>query len=119
MVKSQFARKQVAKRIKKYIKEIKGYHYDGMLEYIGFGRNFKKDPWDCGNPRCVLCHDQGKGKSNPAKVQKEELNTQELIEEARLKLQAVREYQKDWKELGVDRVYKYYDDVDGNWLEEF
>jgi hypothetical protein len=81
MVKSAFARSQANKRIKKYQKEIKQYHYDSLLEFIGFGRNFKKDPWDCGNPGCYVCHHEPKGKSNPAKVRKEMLTEQELIDE--------------------------------------
>jgi hypothetical protein len=32
---------------------------------------------------------------------------------------AVRQYQRDWQRHGVDRVRLYYDDVDGNWLDEF
>lgn len=31
----------------------------------------------------------------------------------------MREYQQDWQELGVDRVYKFFDDVEGDWLENF
>lgn len=81
MVKSAFARHQANKRVKKYQTEVKRYHYDSMLEFIGFGRSFKKDPWDCGNPRCFVCHYEPKGKSNPAKVRKEMLTKQELLDE--------------------------------------
>jgi hypothetical protein len=43
----------------------------------------------------------------------------EPIEEARAALSAVREYQQGWQELGVDRVYKFFEDVEGDWLENF
>lgn len=119
MVKSAFARHQANRLVKKYQKEVRQSHYDSMLEQVGFGSNFKKDPWDCGNPQCFVCHHDAKGKSNPVKVRKEKLTADELIEEAREKLRAMRDYQEAWQELGVNRVYEYYDDVDGNWLEEF
>lgn len=38
---------------------------------------------------------------------------------AREALRAVRQYQRDWQEEGVNRVDKYFDDVEGDWLEEF
>lgn len=41
------------------------------------------------------------------------------VERARAALRAVRQYQQDWQEHGIDRVHKYFDDVEGNWLEEF
>ena len=41
------------------------------------------------------------------------------VEKARAALRAVRQYQQDWQELGTDRVYKYFDDVEGDWLENF
>lgn len=41
------------------------------------------------------------------------------VEKARAALRAVRQYQQDWQEQGVDRVHKYFDDVEGNWLENF
>ncbi|MGB3517401.1 MAG: hypothetical protein WBA43_13185, partial [Elainellaceae cyanobacterium] len=41
------------------------------------------------------------------------------VEKARAALRAVRQYQQDWQEHGTDRVHKYFDDVEGNWLEEF
>lgn len=41
------------------------------------------------------------------------------IEKARAALHAVRQYQQDWQEHGVDRVHKYFDDVEGDWLENF
>lgn len=34
-------------------------------------------------------------------------------------LQDARQYQKDWQDMGVNRVYKYFDDVDGDWLENW
>ena len=41
------------------------------------------------------------------------------IEKARAALHAVRQYQQDWQEHGVDRIHKYFDDVEGDWLENF
>lgn len=38
---------------------------------------------------------------------------------ARAALRAVRQYQQDWQEHGVNRVHKYFDDVEGDWLENF
>ncbi len=32
---------------------------------------------------------------------------------------AVKQYEKDWVRYGVNRVKLYYDDVTGNWLEEW
>lgn len=40
-------------------------------------------------------------------------------EEIRSALRAVRQFQSDWQEMGVDRVHKYYSDVEGDWLENF
>jgi hypothetical protein len=41
------------------------------------------------------------------------------LEKARAALRAARQYQQDWLEHGVDRVHKYFDDVEGDWLENF
>ncbi|MBW4419878.1 MAG: ImmA/IrrE family metallo-endopeptidase [Myxacorys californica WJT36-NPBG1] len=41
------------------------------------------------------------------------------MQQAREALRAVQHYQQDWQEEGVNRVYKYFDDVEGDWLEEF
>jgi len=41
------------------------------------------------------------------------------MQQAREALRAVQQYQRDWQEEGVSRVYKYFDDVEGDWLEEF
>jgi hypothetical protein len=41
------------------------------------------------------------------------------MEKARAALRAVRQYKQDWQELGVNRVHKYFDDVEGDWLETF
>ena len=32
---------------------------------------------------------------------------------------AVRQFQQDWKDLGTDRVHRYFDNVDSSWIEEF
>ena len=34
-------------------------------------------------------------------------------------LSAVRQFQQDWQDFGADRVHRYFDNVDGNWIEEF
>jgi hypothetical protein len=82
MVKSAFARHQVNRLIKKYETELKQYSCsEGMLEFLSFGRSFKKDPWDCGNPQCFVCHHEPKGKSNSIKVRKERLTADELLGE--------------------------------------
>ena len=39
------------------------------------------------------------------------------LERAKLALCAARQYQEDWLEHGVDRVHLYFDDVEGDWLE--
>lgn len=41
------------------------------------------------------------------------------VQKAKDALLAVRQYQQDWQDYGVDRVHHYFDDVEGNWLEEF
>lgn len=41
------------------------------------------------------------------------------VEKARAALRAVRQYQQDWQGHGVSRVHKYFDDVEGDWLEDF
>ena len=41
------------------------------------------------------------------------------VENARVALRAVRQYQQDWQGQGINRVHKYFDDVEGDWLENF
>lgn len=41
------------------------------------------------------------------------------VEKARAALRAVQQYQQDWQEHGVNRVHKHFDDVEGDWLENF
>jgi Zn-dependent peptidase ImmA (M78 family) len=41
------------------------------------------------------------------------------IQKAKDALLAVRQYQQDWQDYGVDRVHRYFDDVEGKWIEEF
>lgn len=42
------------------------------------------------------------------------------LEQAKLALEASRQYQRDRIELGVEgRVNKYFDDVEGDWLEDW
>lgn len=44
-------------------------------------------------------------------------SSEDPVEKARIAFKAARQYQNDWKELGANRVYKYFDNFDGNWLE--
>ncbi|MBE9070130.1 hypothetical protein IQ260_26155, partial [Leptolyngbya cf. ectocarpi LEGE 11479] len=41
------------------------------------------------------------------------------MEKARAALRAVRQYQQDWQDHGVDRVHQHFDDVEGSWLDDF
>lgn len=43
----------------------------------------------------------------------------EKFKKAQASLEAVKKYQKDRQEQGFNRVYLHYDNVDGDWLEEF
>ncbi|NJL50142.1 MAG: hypothetical protein HC929_25565 [Leptolyngbyaceae cyanobacterium SM2_5_2] len=40
-------------------------------------------------------------------------------ERARAALCVVRQYQQDWQDHRVNRVHKYFDNVEGDWLEHF
>ena len=41
------------------------------------------------------------------------------VQKAMDALFAVQQFQQDWKDYGTDRVHRYFDNVDGNWIEEF
>ena len=41
------------------------------------------------------------------------------IERAKEAFRAVQQYQQDWKDHGVDRIRLYFDEIEGNWLDEF
>ncbi len=41
------------------------------------------------------------------------------VEKARAALSAVRQYQQDWQNHGVGRVHQYFDDVEGEWIDNF
>ena len=41
------------------------------------------------------------------------------VQKAMDALAAVRQFQQDWKDYGTDRVHLYFDNVNGNWIEEF
>lgn len=43
----------------------------------------------------------------------------DLVQRAMDAFSAVRQFQQDWKDFGSDRVHLYFDNVDGNWIEEF
>lgn len=47
------------------------------------------------------------------------MSDSEIIQKARTALRVVRQYQKDWQELGINRVYKYFEDVEGDWLDDW
>ena len=47
-----------------------------------------------------------------------QLNNQKLADAA-LSLKAMRKYQRDRRAYGANRVRQYFDNVDGDWLEEF
>jgi len=41
------------------------------------------------------------------------------VDDAIAALQAARDYQQAWLDHGVNRVYLYFEGVDGDWLEKF
>jgi len=41
------------------------------------------------------------------------------IDEVLELLQKARDYQDAWLTHGVNRVYPYFDDIDGDWLEKW
>ena len=47
------------------------------------------------------------------------INNNDPVQKAKDALLAVRQYQQDWQDYGVDRVHRYFDDVECKWLEEF
>jgi hypothetical protein len=51
----------IAKRVKQYLKSSPYSNPDGEL-YRPAGSFSKTDPWDCGNPRCGVCHIVDRGK---------------------------------------------------------
>jgi hypothetical protein len=54
MAKTAYQRHQAEKIQNKWIKLHK--HLDFIPEKsLSFGKNFKQDPLDCGNPRCMIC----------------------------------------------------------------
>jgi hypothetical protein len=46
-------------------------------------------------------------------------STHQNLADATLSLKAVRQYQQGRREYGAQRVDQYFDDVEGNWLEQF
>lgn len=44
---------------------------------------------------------------------------EKYLQRVRLCLGAARQYQQDFQLYGVNRVYRYFDGVDGNWLDEW
>lgn len=46
-------------------------------------------------------------------------STQQNLADATLSLKAVRQYQKARRKYGTERVSQYFDNVQGDWLEQF
>lgn len=46
-------------------------------------------------------------------------STQQNLADATRSLKAVRQYQQARREYGTQRVDQYFEDVDGDWLEQF
>jgi hypothetical protein len=69
MAKSLKRRKEVNRLLKSYKRRLKLHGEE--VKNLSFGRIFKSDPWDCGDPGCYICHAVPKGKGHPVKVQKE------------------------------------------------
>ncbi len=69
MAKSLKRRKEVNRLLKSYEKRIKLHGEE--VKNLSFGRIFKSDPWDWGDPGCQYCHAFPKGKSSYAKIQRE------------------------------------------------
>jgi hypothetical protein len=45
--------------------------------------------------------------------------TQDPLKTAMKAFAAVAQYQRDWQKHGIARVYLYFDEVEGDWLEEW
>lgn len=71
MAKSFERREQARRILKSYTQRAKLHGDTHVLGNLSFGKVFKQDPWDCGDPGCQYCHSTPKGKGHPAKVQKE------------------------------------------------
>jgi hypothetical protein len=56
---------------------------------------------------------------NARRFLRPECDNFDALKKARASLRVARQYQQDWQSCGVERVYKHFDDVDGNWLEEW
>jgi hypothetical protein len=48
-----------------------------------------------------------------------DLSDRQKLADAALSLKAVRQYQRDRRDRGVERVKLYFDDIEGDWLSQF
>lgn len=46
-------------------------------------------------------------------------DTEDSVERAKNALKAAIQYQQDWQESGSNRVFKYFEDVESDWMNEF
>ena len=69
MAKSLKRRKEVNRLLKSYKRRIKLHGEE--VKNLSFGRIFKSDPWDCGDPGCQYCHSFPKGMGSAVKLQRE------------------------------------------------
>ena len=52
-------------------------------------------------------------------MQPEYKKNQDPVESAKKAFAAIAQYQRDWQKHGIERVYLHFDDVEGDWLEEW
>ncbi len=71
MAKSLKRREQANQLLKSYRKRAKNYNDEHVLKNLSFGKIFKSDPWDCGDPGCQYCHAFPKGMGSAVKLQRE------------------------------------------------
>ena len=69
MAKSLKRREQANQLLKSYKRRLKLHGEE--VKNLSFGKIFKSDPWDCGDPGCQYCHAFPKGKSSYVKLQRE------------------------------------------------
>ncbi|MBW4460467.1 MAG: hypothetical protein KME47_09530 [Nodosilinea sp. WJT8-NPBG4] len=80
MAKSAKNRHHANRLVKNYTKLLKQTH-PSMLTFVGFGYSYNKDPFDCGNPGCFVCHHEPTGKSSSANKKKDANVSTDSIED--------------------------------------
>jgi len=55
MAKSARRRKHAARIYKNWVRKCKTAQCTYKLNSLSFGKVYKQDPWDCGNPQCGMC----------------------------------------------------------------